>query len=73
VNESINILGRYVYVVEVMEHGKTNEKIAEVEEKEDPRKGKDLSFDWRAPTERRSRDCIIIVGKKKAHNPEDCK
>jgi len=66
-------LARFVYIVEVMEHGKTNEKIAEVEEKEDPRKGKHLSFGRRAPTQTATRDCIIIVGKKKPHNPEDCK
>jgi len=66
-------LPRFVYIVEVMEHGKTTEKISEVEEKEDPRKGKHLSFGWRAPTQTTTRDCIIIVRKKKPHNPENCK
>jgi len=48
--------------VEVMEHRRTNEKNAEGQEKEEPRKGKHLSFGRRASVKKQeTKDYIIIA------------
>jgi len=50
----INILLKRRFHVEVMEHRRTNEKNSEGQEKEEPRKGKHLSFGRRASVKTRN-------------------